>query len=68
VESVKEMEKINNSITFLCPSCKETFEFDPIGENQLVPCPICGCDFISIRKGQTLLLEEFELENTLPLK
>jgi Zn finger protein HypA/HybF involved in hydrogenase expression len=54
------MEKMNTSITFTCPGCKETFEFDPVGEYQLVPCPICGIDLITIRKGQTLLLESFE--------
>ena len=54
------MEKMNTSITFTCPGCKETFEFDPVDEYQLVSCPICGIDFMTIRKGQTLLLESFE--------
>ncbi len=54
------MEKMNTSITFTCPGCKETFEFDPVDEYQLVSCPICGIDFMTVRKGQTLLLESFE--------
>jgi Zn finger protein HypA/HybF involved in hydrogenase expression len=54
------MEKMNTSITFTCPGCKETFEFDPVDEYQLVSCPICGIDFMTARKGQTLLLESFE--------
>ena len=54
------MQKINGSITFTCPGCKETFEFDPVDEYQLVSCPICGIDFMTIRKGETLLLESFE--------
>jgi Zn finger protein HypA/HybF involved in hydrogenase expression len=56
------MQKINGSITFTCPGCKETFEFDPVDEYQLVSCPICGINFITIRKGGTLLLESFEFE------
>ena len=51
---------MNTSITFTCPGCKETFEFDPVDEYQLVSCPICGIDFMTVRKGQTLLLEPFE--------
>ncbi len=54
------MQKINGSITFTCPGCKETFEFDPVDEYQLVSCPICGSNFMTIRKGGTLLLESFE--------
>ena len=54
------MEKIYNSIIFLRPSCKDNFEFDSIGEYQLVPCPICGVDFITIRKAQKLILESYE--------
>lgn len=56
------MEKSNESITFSCPGCKETFEFDRVDEYQLVPCPLCGIDYITIKKGQTLLLENFEFE------
>ena len=54
------MEKMNTSITFTCPECKESFEFDPVDEYQLVSCPICGINFMTIRKGQTLLLKFFE--------
>ncbi len=54
------MQKINSSIIFTCPGCKETFEFDLVDEYQLVSCPICGTDFMTIRKGQTLLLVSFE--------
>ncbi len=54
------MEKMNTPITFTCPGCKENFDFDPVGEYQLVPCPICGIDLMTIRKGQTLLLETFK--------
>ncbi|MGD0071156.1 MAG: hypothetical protein ABSB71_06340 [Candidatus Bathyarchaeia archaeon] len=65
------MEKMNTSITFTCPGCKETFEFDAVGEYQLVPCPICGIDFMTVRKGRTLLLEPFEFnpknQNATPL-
>jgi Zn finger protein HypA/HybF involved in hydrogenase expression len=55
-----KMQKISSSIIFTCPRCKETFKFDHVGEYQLMPCPICGIEFITIRKGQALLLKPFE--------
>jgi Zn finger protein HypA/HybF involved in hydrogenase expression len=58
--SEQPMKKADTSITFKCPGCSETFEFDRVGEYQLVPCPICGIDFITILRNQTLLLESFE--------
>ncbi len=54
------MQKISSSIIFTCPGCKEAFEFDPVDEYQLVFCPICGSNFMTIRKNGTLLLESFE--------
>ncbi len=67
----KQMQKLNTSITFTCPGCKETFEFDPVDEYQLVSCPICGVNFMTFRKGQALLLEYFEfnqIERAHPLE
>jgi Zn finger protein HypA/HybF involved in hydrogenase expression len=52
------------SLTFTCPGCKETFEFDLIGEYEFVPCPVCGANFMTIKKGQTLLLEAFTFAPT----
>jgi Zn finger protein HypA/HybF involved in hydrogenase expression len=60
------MQKINSSITFTCPGCKETFEFYRVGEYQFVPCPICGIDLMTTRKGQTLQLEPFEFNPNEP--
>ena len=57
---------MNTSITFTCPGCKETFEFDPVGEYQLVPCPICGIEFMTVKKGHTLQLESFEFSPKTP--
>jgi Zn finger protein HypA/HybF involved in hydrogenase expression len=54
------VQKINESITFSCPGCKENFEFDTVGEYEFVPCPICGTEFMTVKKGQTLQLESFE--------
>ena len=54
------MNKINESITFLCPGCEGTFEFDPVGEYELVPCPMCGTEYMTVKKGQTIQLEDFE--------
>jgi Zn finger protein HypA/HybF involved in hydrogenase expression len=56
------MQKISSSITFTGPGCKETFEFDHVGEFQFVPCPICGTEFMTIQKGQELLLKPFEFK------
>jgi Zn finger protein HypA/HybF involved in hydrogenase expression len=63
------MKKISESIIFLCPGCKETFEFDPIGEHEFVPCPMCGTEFMTVKKGQTMQLElfEFDLTESAPL-
>ncbi len=59
------MQKSDISIIFTVPECKETFEFDSVGEYQRVPCPICGIDFITIQKGGTLLEGlDFSDENT----
>ena len=54
------MEKTNEPITFLCPGCKETFELDPVGEYELVPYPMCGTEFMTVKKDQTMQLESFE--------
>ena len=54
------MEKTSNSLTFRCPACRDTFEFDEVGEYELVPCPVCGVDFMTVRKGQALQLESLE--------
>jgi Zn finger protein HypA/HybF involved in hydrogenase expression len=54
------MEISNESIIFSCPGCMKSFEFDLVGEHQLVSCPLCGNEYITVQKGQTLLLESFE--------
>ncbi len=58
------MNKTIESITFLCPECEETFEFDLVGEHEFVPCPMCGTEFTTVKKGQKLLLECFEFNLT----
>jgi Zn finger protein HypA/HybF involved in hydrogenase expression len=50
------------TIAFKCPTCKSEFEFDPIGENELVSCPICGNDFKTVKKGKSLSLEYLDFE------
>ena len=54
------MQKIIASITFICPQCNKKFEFDAVGENEFVPCPICGTNFFIAKKGNKLILESFE--------
>ena len=56
------MQKLEIPLTFTCPVCKGNFQFDRVDEYQLVPCPICGIGFITVRAGQTLLLKDFEFE------
>ena len=62
------MEISNESIIFSCPGCMKSFEFDLVGEHQLVSCPLCWNEYITVQKAQTLLLESFEFnqnENSL---
>ena len=54
------MKTINASIIFTCPGCYSKFEFDAVGEHEFVPCPICGTDCITIKKGKKLILETFD--------
>jgi predicted RNA-binding Zn-ribbon protein involved in translation (DUF1610 family) len=63
---VRETRKINATLMFNCPECGENFEFDDVGEYELVPCPICGIDFMTVRKGQKLLLEAFPFKTEIP--
>ena len=56
----KRSEKMEATIAFKCPSCNSIFEFDPIGENEYVSCPICGNDFRTFKKGETMELELLE--------
>jgi Zn finger protein HypA/HybF involved in hydrogenase expression len=58
------MKTTKNPIIFTCPGCKETFEFDAVGAYELVPCPICGTDFMTVRKGRKLQLEAFAVNST----
>jgi len=58
----KDTQKINTSVIFTCPECKENFEFDFVDEYQYVHCPICGIELMTIRKNQILLLEPFEFD------
>ena len=48
------------SILFHCPQCNANFEFDAIGKNEFVPCPVCGTDYVTIKKGNRLKLEAFD--------
>jgi Zn finger protein HypA/HybF involved in hydrogenase expression len=50
------------SILFHCPQCNENFEFDAIGEHEFVPCPMCGTDHVTVKKGNRIMLEAFELQ------
>lgn len=54
------MEISTETIVFSCPGCMKSFEFDLVGEHQLIMCPLCGIEFITVKKGQTLQLESFE--------
>jgi Zn finger protein HypA/HybF involved in hydrogenase expression len=60
VREREKMEYIEQPIMFTCPDCKKSFEFDPVGEYQLVSCPICGIEYITVKEKQTLILQYFE--------
>jgi len=60
MDGKRKMQRISGSLTFKCSGCEETFEFDSVDEYQLVPCPICGIELMTIRKKQALQLEPFE--------
>ncbi len=59
------MKKNSTSLTFRCPVCGKSFEFDDVGEYEFVPCPVCGVDFMTIRKGKTLMLESLDSNQTI---
>ncbi len=48
------------SILFHCPQCNVNFEFDAVGVNELVLCPVCGTEHVTVKKGQKLMLETLE--------
>jgi Zn finger protein HypA/HybF involved in hydrogenase expression len=48
------------SVLFNCPQCSADFEFDAVGEYELVPCPVCGSHLVTVKKGGKLMLEAFE--------
>ncbi len=54
------MKIIDASIVFVCPECHSSFEFDAVGEHEFVPCPVCGTDYVTIKKGNKLILENFD--------
>jgi Zn finger protein HypA/HybF involved in hydrogenase expression len=54
------------AILFQCPECKKFFEYDLVGEYELVSCPICGNDFQTIKKENVLGLESFECNRPKP--
>jgi transcription initiation factor IIE alpha subunit len=48
------------SILFTCPQCNANFEFDAVGANEFVPCPLCGSHFVTAKKGSRIMLEALE--------
>jgi Zn finger protein HypA/HybF involved in hydrogenase expression len=48
------------SILFTCPQCNANFEFDAVGKNEFVPCPVCGTDNVTVKVGNKLKLEATE--------
>ncbi|MDR0493487.1 MAG: hypothetical protein LBH74_07625 [Nitrososphaerota archaeon] len=51
---------ITASVQFTCPQCSANFEFDAVGEYEFVPCPVCGSDFVTIKKDCKIMLETLE--------
>jgi Zn finger protein HypA/HybF involved in hydrogenase expression len=50
-------------LKFKCPDCNNVFEFDSVGENEIISCPVCGTGFKTVRKNGLVELEEFNLED-----
>jgi transcription initiation factor IIE alpha subunit len=48
------------TIKFTCPGCHARFEFDAVGENEFVPCPVCGNDCVTIKKGGKIQPQTFD--------
>ena len=53
------MQNTSASILFRCPECHQSFEFDNVGEYEFVPCPICGANCVTVKKGGKLTLQTF---------
>ncbi len=53
------MKKIS-TVKFTCPECHASFEFDSVGEYEFVACPVCGTDYVTVKKGSKLVLENFD--------
>jgi len=54
------MQKLSEIIKFTCPLCQRNFEYDEVGEYQLVKCPACRANLVTVNKGQGIELEYFE--------
>lgn len=54
------MKKILATIVFTCPECHANFEFDAVGEYESVACPICGSNYMTVKKGNKVVLENFD--------
>jgi DNA-directed RNA polymerase subunit RPC12/RpoP len=59
------VERKDAPMTFFCPRCRESFQFNDVSKDQFVPCPNCGIELLVIKKNQDLLLEPlgFDLKN-----
>ena len=48
------------TLKFTCPDCHASFEFDSVGENEFVPCPVCGTNCVTIKKCGKIQLQIFD--------
>ncbi|MGD6852887.1 MAG: lysine biosynthesis protein LysW [Candidatus Bathyarchaeia archaeon] len=53
-------QTLQASMLFTCPQCSANFEFDAIGQNEFVPCPVCGTELLTVKVGSKLMLEAIE--------
>jgi Zn finger protein HypA/HybF involved in hydrogenase expression len=54
------MQNTSASILFRCPECHESFEFDPVEENEFIACPVCGTNCVTVKKGSKVALQAIE--------
>lgn len=48
------------SMLFICSQCNANFEFDAVGEYELVACPVCGTRHVTVKEGSKVMLQAVE--------
>ena len=61
---MRRMQECRNRLNFKCPLCENKFDLDQtygqIGEYQLVNCPECLANLVTVKKDAGIELEHLE--------